>query len=150
MKLDQRLVAYSCDPSWQRAWLSIEAASWRSLAIIPTGDFSSLDLVHGLAAVGWQQHGTPLVVADLRSIGLPALAAARGEIRRRVESGDRLLISLAALDRNPTSATIAREADKSILCVYLGRSVRTHVKAAIRELGAQRCLGAIMVEMGAT
>lgn len=145
LKIDDRLVTYSRDPSWQRAWLNIEAADWRSIAFIPAGDFSSLDLVHGLAAVGWQQRGTPLVVADLRSIGLAALAAARTEIRRRVDNGDRLLISVAALDRNPLSATLAREADKAILCVSLGHSARAQLKEAVRELGVQRCLGAIMI-----
>lgn len=145
VQLDKRLAQYAHDPGWQRIWLNIEAAAWRSLVFLPAGDFQAIDLVHGFAAVGWQQRGTPLVVADLRSIGLATLAAARGEIRRRVDGGDRLLIAAAALDKNPTSATIARDADKSVLCVYAGKSARSQVKAALKELGAQRCLGAIMI-----
>jgi hypothetical protein len=144
-KFDQRLVAYAEDPAWQRAWLNIEAESWRSLAVIPTGDLSSLDLVHGLAAIAWQQRGTPLIVADLQSIGIPALVAARSELRRRIDGGDRILIATQSFEKNPTAATIAREADKALLCVYMGHSVRSHVRNAIRELGTKRCLGTIIV-----
>jgi hypothetical protein len=146
VKLDQRIVAYAEDPSWQRTWLSIEAEPWRSLAVIPTGDLSSLDLVHGLAAISWQQRGMPLVVANLQSIRLSALAATREELRRRMNAGDRILIAAESFDRNPTMATIAREADKAVVCVYLGHSSRTHVRNAIRELGEQRCLGTIIVK----
>jgi hypothetical protein len=133
------------DPVWQRTWLNLEDENWRSLAVVPTGDRSSLDLVHGLASVAWQQRGTPLVVADLREIGLPALAAARTELRRRAENGERMLIAVSSFERNPTTAALVREADKVIICVYLGHTMRAHVREAIRELGPQRCLGTIIL-----
>lgn len=144
LQIDQRVCLYAQDPAWQRTWLAIEAAEWRSLIFVPAGDFSSLDLVHGLATVGWHQRGSPLIVADLRAVGLSALMAVRSEIRERVQNGDRILIAAAGLQQNPTTASIAREADKAILCVTAGCTARSQVKDALRELGAQRCLGTIM------
>ncbi len=146
-KVDGQLGKFAEDPIWQRLWLNLESQSWRSLAVMPVGDASSIDLVHALAAVAWHQRGTPVIVADLRSIGLPALAAARGELRRRVQNGERVLIGMNSLDTNPTSATIARDADKAVLCVILGRTMRSHVRNAVRELGVQRCLGSILIRM---
>ncbi|HEY5961524.1 MAG TPA: hypothetical protein VIV60_33425 [Polyangiaceae bacterium] len=140
-----RLRSYAEDPAWQRTWLNLESENWRSLAIVPTGELSSLDLVHGLASVAWQQRGTPLIIADLRKIALPSLAAARGELRRRATSGERLLVAVHSLEKNPTTASLVREVDKAVLCVYLGHTSRSDVKNAIRELGAQRCLGTILV-----
>lgn len=140
-----RLRNYADDPAWQRAWLSLEVGEWRSLAVIPTGDLCSLDLVHGLASVAWRQRGTPLVIADLRGIGLSALAAARGELRRRASSGERILVAVASFERNPTTATLVREVDKALIAVHMERAVRSHVKSTVKELGLQRCLGTVLI-----
>jgi len=145
---EQRLDVYAKDPSWQRLWLSLESASWRSLAVVPTGDTSSIDLVHGLAAVAWHQRSSPVVVADLRTIGLTALANARGELRRRIDSGTRILIAMQSLDKSAIAATLAREADKVLLCVHLEHTYVAQVKNAIRELGAPRFLGSIIIRTG--
>jgi len=147
-RAEQQLELYADDPAWQKLWLSLESETWRSLAIIPAGGLSSIDLVHGLAAVAWHRRGTPVIVADLRTIGLPALDSAREELRRRVENGERILIVTQALNKSATTATIAREADKVLLCVYLGHTSRSEVKDAVRELGAQRYLGSIVIRAG--
>ena len=115
--------------------------------MIPAGDTSSIDLVHGLAAVAWHQRGSQVIVADLRTIALPALAAARMELRRRVEAGERVLIATQSLDRNPTSATLARDADKALLCVLMGKTSRAHVRNAVREIGQHRYIGSIAIRM---
>lgn len=140
-----RLVGCANDPAWQRAWLSLESEEWRSLAVLPTGEYSSLDLVHGLASVAWQQRGTPLVIADLRDIRLSALASAKEELRRRISTGERVLIAVHSIEKNPTTEPLLREADKTVLCIHAGRTIRAHVRSAIRVIGQQRCLGAILV-----
>lgn len=143
---DQRLALFRKRPDWQRLWLTLEAERWKSLAIIPTGDLSSMELVQGLAAVAWQERGAKIIVADLRTVALPALAAARSELRRRVDAGERVMIATQSLDASPTTATIAREADKALLCVHLQSALASHVRAAVTELGRQRFLGAVMVK----
>ena len=145
-KVERQLSIFAEDPNWQRVWLNLESQNWRSLAIVPAGQRSSIDLVHALAAVAWHQRSTPVIVADLRSLNLPGLDAARIEIRRRVECGERVLISTNSIDRNPTSAAVAREADKVVLCVYMGLTLRSQVKKTIQALGAQRCLGSILID----
>lgn len=146
-RVENRLDMVAEDLTWQRLWLNLESQSWRSLAVIPVGDASSIDLVHALAAVAWHQRGTSVIVADLRTIGLRTLAAAREELCRRVDGGDRVLIGLNSLEINPTSATIARDADKVVLSVFLGRTLRAHVRNAVRELGVQRCLGSVLIRI---
>jgi hypothetical protein len=131
-------------------WLSLEAENWRSLAVLPMGDLSSLELVHGLASVAWQQRGTPLVIADLREIRLSTLAAARDELRNRVNGGERVLIAVCSLEKSPTTATLLREVDKTVFCVHAGHTLRAHVRNAIRVVGEQRCLGSILVGTGET
>jgi hypothetical protein len=123
----------------------LESEDWRSLAVLPTGNYSSLDLVHGLASVAWQQRGTPLVIADLREIRLSALGAAKEELRRRISIGERVLIAVHSIEKNPTTETLLREADKAVLCIHSGRSIRAHIRNAVRAMGPQRCLGAILV-----
>jgi hypothetical protein len=141
-----RLVRCANDPAWQRAWLSLEAEDWRSLTVLPTGELSSLDLVHGLASVAWQQRGTPLVIADLREIRLASLAAAKAELRRHIVSGERVLIAVHSVDKNPTTEPLLKESDKTVLCIHKGLTKMSHVKNAVRVVGAQRCLGAILFD----
>lgn len=136
------------DSTWQRLWLNLESQSWRSLAVIPAGDSSSIEVVHALATVAWHQPGTAVIVADFRTIGLPALTAARQELRRRIDTGERVLIGMNSLEINPTAATIARDADKVLVCVTLGRTLRAQVRNAVREIGVQRCLGSILLREG--
>jgi hypothetical protein len=145
-RVELKLEVYAEDPSWQRVWLTLEPESWRSLAFIPTGNISALDLVHGLASVAWQQRGNPVIVADLRTITLAALPAVRTETRNRIDSGNRILMAVRSLDESPISATLARDADKAVLCVYPGQTMAAHVRHAIKELGLQRYLGAILIQ----
>jgi len=145
---DRQLDVFRVAPDWQRIWLTLESESWRSLVVLPTGDLSSIELVRGLAAVAWQQRGTRIIVADLRSIAIAALSAARQELRRHVESGDRVMIATQSLDASPTTATIAREADRALLCVHLNKASLGQVRKAIKELGKQRYLGAIAINQG--
>ena len=148
-KVEQQIEIVAKNPAWQRLWLNLESERWQTLALIPTDNMSSLDLVHGLASVAWHQRGTRVIVADLRSIGLPSLAAARAELRRRVQSGERVLICMTSLEKNPTTATLARDADKSVLCVYRGQTLKAGVRDALRELSPQKCLGVILVNLPA-
>jgi hypothetical protein len=145
-RVELKLEVYADDPHWQRVWLTLEPRGWRSLVVIPTADMSSLDLVHGLASVAWQQRCNSIIVADLRTITLAALPAVRTETRNRVESGHRILMAVRSLDESPISATLARDADKAVLCVYPGRTMVAQVRHAVKELGPQRYLGAIVVQ----
>ncbi len=143
--VERRLDVYTQDPSWQRLWICLEPQNWRSLVLVPAGRDSSIDVVNGLAGVAWQQRGGRVIVADLRTISLPALGNARMALRKRIEDGDRILIAISALDVNPTSTAIAREADRAVVCVFAGRAERAQVRSIVRELGPQRCLGSILV-----
>ena len=141
---------YTLERAWQRTWLAIEAAAWRSLAVIPTHEGSSLEIVHGLAAVAWQQRGHSVVVADIRAISMPALSAVRHELRHRAANGERILIVARSLAENPVAATIAREADGVVLCVILGRTKRKSVAEAIQEIGKDRIIGTISLRFNRT
>lgn len=145
VKVERGLAFFAEDPAWQRFWLNLESLDWRSLAVVPAGDDSSIDLVHGLAAVAWQQRGASVIVADMRMVPLTALRAARDELRRRVEHGERVLIAMRSLAQSPTTSTIAREADKALVCVFAGQSSRAQVRSTIREIGIHRCLGSILI-----
>ncbi len=146
----QHISRYAQDPTWQRTWVEIEPIDWRSLALIPTDEGSSLDAVHGLAEVAWQQRGHSVVVADIQTIALPVLSAIRDELRRRISNGDRVLIASRSLRERPVAATIAREADGVILCVTLGKATRRSVAEAIGEIGKNRIIGTISLKLSRT
>ena len=146
----QHISRYAEDPTWQRTWVEIEDIAWRSLALIPTDEGSSLDAVHGLAEVAWQQRGHSVVVADIQTIALPVLSAIRDELRRRLSSGERVLIASRSLRERPVAATIAREADGVILCVTLGKATRKSVAEAIAEIGKGRIIGTISLKSSRT
>ncbi len=148
--IEPHISRYAQDPTWQRTWVEIEAMDWHSVALIPTDEGSSLDAVHGLAEVAWQQRGHSVVVADIQTIALPVLSAIRDELRRRISSGDRVLIASRSLRERPVAATIAREADGVILCVALGRTTRKSVAYAIGEIGKNRILGTISLKLSKT
>jgi hypothetical protein len=138
---------YAREPAWLRTWLAIEAMTWRSLALIPTYEGSSLDAVHGLAAVAWEQRGPSVIVADIRTISLSALASVREEIRKRTAKGERLLIASRSLGEDPIAATIAREADAVVLCIAMGKTKRKSVAEIIEEIGKDRILGTISLRL---
>ena len=143
---NQYVSRYSQDPNWQRTWLEMEAIGWRSIAVIPTDETSSLDAVHALAAIAWQQRSHVVVVADIRTIGLPVLSAVRTELRRRISSGERVLIATGSLLQSPAAATIAREADGAVICITLGKSRRKSVDSIIKEIGRNRIIGSITLK----
>jgi hypothetical protein len=138
---------YAKESAWLRTWLAIEASPWRALAIIPTHAGSSLEAVHALAAVAWEQRGPSVIVADIRTISLHALSTVREELRQRTARGERILIASRSLDENPVAATIAREADGVVLCVVLGRTTRKSVAQAIKEIGKDRIIGTISLRL---
>ncbi len=148
VRVKSEISRYTQEPAWQRVWLEAEALAWRSLAFIPTYEGSSLDLVHGLAAVAWQQRGHSVVVADIRTISLPALSAVRDELRHRIARGERVLIASRSLRENPVATTIAREADGAVLCVAIGKTRSKTVTRAIEEIGKNRIIGTISLKSG--
>lgn len=143
VRANQHISRYSQDPSWQRTWLEIEAIGWRSIAVIPTDDGSSLDAVHALASIAWQQRSQAVVVADIRTIALPALSAVREELRRRTSNGERVLIATGSLSQSPAAATIAREADGIVICIVLGKSKRKSIDSIIKGFGKNKIIGTI-------
>lgn len=128
-------------------WLSLQGATWRSLAVLSADpSISSLDVVHGLAAVAWFQCGTSIVVADLRSAMLNVVSSVQEELRLRVQQGEQVLIALGTIDDNPATLPIVREADKVLLCVELGRTKSSQVRDAVQRVGKQRFLGTVLVQ----
>ncbi|HEY5957537.1 MAG TPA: hypothetical protein VIV60_13315 [Polyangiaceae bacterium] len=138
---------YAKDPNWLRTWLAMESMPWRSLAVIPMHEGSSLEAVHGLAAVAWEQHGSSVIVADIRSIALAALSAVREETQQRKAKGERVLFACRSLNENPVAATVAREADGIVLCIVLGKSRLKSVTEAIKEIGQERIIGTISLRL---
>jgi hypothetical protein len=143
VRVKTEISPYVQDPTWQRAWLEIEPIAWRSIAVIPVSEGSSLAAVHGLAEVAWQQRGHSVVVADIGSITLPMLSAIRDELRYRVARGERILIAARSVFESPATATIAREADGVVLCVELGKTKRKSVADTIKQIGKNRIIGTI-------
>lgn len=138
---------YAQETAWLRTWLAIETIGWNTLAVIPTHEGSSLEAVHGLAAVAWEQRGPPVIVADIRTITLPVLSMVRDELRQRTSKGQRVLIASRSLRENPVAATIAREADAVVLCILLGRTKRQNIVEAIKEIGKDRIIGTISLRL---
>jgi hypothetical protein len=147
---ERRLTVCANDTHWQRVWLSVRDVPWRSLAVLSVDSaLSTLDVVHGLAAVAWFQCGTSVVVADLRSAVLNVVSSVQDELRQRMQNGEQVLMALGALDDSPASLAIARDADKVLLCVALGKTKTGRIRDAVQRVGKQRFLGTVLVNPAA-
>jgi hypothetical protein len=138
------LSRFQNDPDWQRLWLEVRSAEWRSVAVLPADpSVSSLALVHGLVTVGYQHLQSPLIVADLRNLPLPLIERAKSEIRRRVSQGDTVVMALSNSSDNPSSLALARAADTVVVGVLLESTPLGRVREVIRQVGKKRLLGAV-------
>ena len=149
-RVETKLDHFANDPQWQRIWLAIQAEKWRSLAVIPAdATLPTIEVVHALAAVACQQRGSPLVVADLRSVDLPILDAVRAEVEARTAAAP-ILMAVPAFDESPVALAIARAADKAVLCVGLGTTLASQARKTIQQLGHDRFLGTVTLRLKRT
>jgi hypothetical protein len=133
------------DAEWQRLWLTIEARSWRTLALIPAGEGASLDFTPQVAMIlsrtGMVHLGRPVQVADATHVPLNQLTAFFSAVERSTGHGERLLVALPAADKNAITASIARSSDAALLCVLNEKMSSSDAKRTVNLVGASRFLG---------
>lgn len=135
------------DPSWQRLWLEVRSAEWRSVAIIPAEQgMSSIDVVYGLVSIGNQLVDAPVVVADLRQLPLRLLERAKAEVQRRMDDGETVVIALSSIDENPGSLHLARSADAIVVAVKLHSTPTRKIRDLLQKVGKKRVLGAVSLK----
>jgi len=137
---------------WQKLWLATQAASWRSLAVVPAGamppDFT-LDIAVALARTGSMHLGVPIRVADATHVPLVHLVQFIGELEAATKAGDMILLALGTLDENPTTVSLAQACDQALLCVPLGMARIADAKKVVAQLGARRFLGSAVFHVTA-
>jgi hypothetical protein len=137
------------DPDWQRLWLTLNSLPWRTLALIPAGaggppDFT-LTLAVTLSRTGMSHLGAPIMVADGTQIPLDQLSSFLADIRSCREGGERVIVALSPAGENPTTVSMAREADGVVLCVMLGAMRSSDAKRTIKLVGAAKFLGSVII-----
>ena len=137
------------DPEWQRLWLSLQGAQWRSLAIVPAGEGGPPDfplrIAVTLARTGMVHLGSPIQVADASTVPLASLASFTEEVRRCVDAGDRILLALGPITNSPISVSIAQASDAAVLCVLLERMTTAQAKKTVGEIGQSRFVGSVIL-----
>jgi len=133
------------DAEWQRLWLRVRERSWSSLAIVPGGsgappDFT-LTIAVTLARIGTMHLGTPVQVADATTIPLVHLTQFIEELGRLKTEGELVLIAVAPANENPTTVTLARSADCSMLCVLLEAMKTAEARNTVSSIGLVRFIG---------
>ena len=133
------------DPEWQRLWLSVQARSWNSLALVPAGEGANDNFTVLVAVIlsrtGMVHLGAPIQVADATKIILPQLAPFLEEVNRYAGSGERVVIALPPSARSPITVNIAQATDTALLCVLLERMAWAEARRTVARIGASRFLG---------
>jgi hypothetical protein len=146
---ERRHVQAWTDPDWQRLWLTLDRMPWRTLALIPAGagapaDFT-LTLAVTLSRTGMSHVGAPILVADGTQVPLNQLTAFLADVRACRDGGERVIIALSPAADNPTTRSIAKDADGVVLCVMLGGMRSSDAKRTIKAVGASMFFGSVII-----
>lgn len=134
---------------WQRLWLSLQSMPWTALALLPASrgappDFT-LSMAVNLSRVGIQHLGAPVHVADGTTVELASVLDFVEEVKHYQASGDRILIALAPVEDDPIAETLAKAADRLLLCVLFESMNFGESKRTVKKLGKERFLGSAIV-----
>lgn len=134
---------------WQRLWLSLQAKPWTALALVPgsrgaPADFT-VTMAVTLARTGMTHLGAPVHVADGTAVELARVMEFMDEIRHYQAAGDRILIALAPVADDPIAETLAKAADKLLLCVLFESMAFGETKRTVKKLGREHFLGSTIV-----
>lgn len=150
---ERRPVQAWTDPDWQRLWLKLARISWSTLALIPAGPGAgaefTLTLATTLARTGMSHVGVPIMVADGTQVPLNQLNAFLTDVRACRDGGERIIIALTHTGENPTTASIAKDADAVVLCVMIGGMRSGDAKDTIKLVGASKFVGSVIVHSDA-
>jgi hypothetical protein len=146
---ERRHVQAWTDPDWQRLWLTLDRMPWRTLALIPAGgggpaDFT-LTLAVTLSRTGMSHVGAPILVADGTQVPLNQLNAFLADVRACRDGGERVIIALSPAGENPTTTSMAKDADGVVLCVMLGGMRSSDAKRTIKAIGASKFVGSVII-----
>jgi hypothetical protein len=137
------------DPDWQRLWLTLDRMPWRTLALIPAGDGAPQDftlrLAITLSRTGMSHVGAPIMVADGTEVPLNQLNDFLADVRACRAGGERVIIALSAASQNPTTSSIAKDADGVVLCVLLSRMRSSEAKRTIKLIGQSKFVGSVII-----
>lgn len=134
---------------WQRLWLSLQAKPWTALGLVPASrgappDFT-VTMAVTLARTGITHLGAPVHVADGTAVELSRVIEFMDEIKHYQAIGDRILIALSPVDDDPIAETLAKAADKLLLCVLFESMSFGESKRTVRKIGRERFLGSTIV-----
>jgi len=133
------------DAEWQRLWLALESKPWRSLALIPAGEGTTLDfslvVALTLSRTGMVHLGSPIQVADATQVPLNQLTAFSNEVRRCTSDGQRLLVALPPAGASAITASIAQSCDSALLCVCPEKMTSAQAKRTVKLIGTSRFVG---------
>lgn len=130
----------------EAVWVAAQRSSWSSLVIVPAEPgLGVVPLARALAAVGSAQRGEAVDGLDLRGVPLAdsrahvERLADRSRPYRRVALVDCPLESQAAL-------LLATSADAAVLVVERERTTLEAAQSVIERVGAERFVGAVVIE----
>ncbi len=135
----------SNDVRWQRLWLALQRAKWRTLALVPAApSVSAFEVARALAWVGRQHLDRPVDVLDASQTELSGLEGMLGELRRRRDDEWLTVVSVAPVADSPVGLAIAQLVDATVLVVRLGDRI-VDAQRTIDDLGVETCLGSVLV-----
>ncbi len=137
------------DPDWQRLWLTLDRMPWRTLALLPASEGGpenfTLRLAITLSRTGMSHVGAPIMVADGTQVPLNQLNDFLADVRACRAGGERVIIALSGASQNPTTSSIAKDADGVVLCVLLDRMRMSEAKRTISLIGASKFVGSVVI-----
>lgn len=131
---------------FQKLWLAIQRRKWRSLAVLSTDrGIDTLRVAELLAKLAWWYRGQTSSVFDLRDLTMRLVEYHQQEVQIQADTGSFVVMALRSSLENPTAIPMARSADAVALCIDLGKTALSVAEQTLKDVGADRVLGAIVV-----
>ncbi len=130
-------------------WESILAASWGSLAVVPTDHETSVALVTSAFGVLAARHPE----GTLRLIDAQGATVSHGELltdelARAVKGGARVVVVVDSLMRSLAGIPLLRRAEVVLLVVRVGSSEPEGLRSTIGIVGTDRIMGSVAIPSG--
>lgn len=131
--------------AWQRVWFALQAAPWRTLALVPgDDDVATIEIANLLALIG-RSVDEPIGVADVRRVTPRSTSAALDLVAWHVSLGKRIILATRPVDHNIATVPLVQGADQAVLCATLRGTSLSSIEEAVRLIGKDRFLGSVLV-----
>jgi hypothetical protein len=140
--------AWSAPPArgLEELWLSVLPLDWSSLAVVPVGaGISASAAAASVSTVASFFEVANLQVLDAEGMSLADGARLQREVKRLVEGGARVVVSVDSPLDHPGAVPVVTGVDAAVLLARVGVSSLVEADRLIAMIGRERVIGCVTI-----